>query len=390
MGNRIPIDNNDMLDYLIEGIPDRSLCNQARIHCFATKESLIDAFDKITLREQSSVNSSKKNETSHKRSARGGENAGDVKGEANSDKGKIDRKSCFNCGLAGHVSAACPTKELGPKCFHCNEHGHIATKCQKKKNETMKEACTVMYNLRKKYMKTVTILHNDIDALIDTGSDMTLMRKDEYEKIGSPPLRPTEVRFTGISSPAHTALGEFQTEIAIDGHCFPILVCVVADAIFQPKLLIGTDFLEPRNFRAKKGTIYIDPDDREDLPEILQISMLDEEDTIKADLSHIEDQDAKKQITTWIENYRPNKTVETIVSMRLVLKDNEVVYQKARRLAANERDIVNAQIEEWKSQDIVQPSSSDYASPVVLVKKKDGSYRLCVDYRLLNKKIIRD
>lgn len=48
MDNRVPIDSDDMLDYLIEGIPDRALCNQARIHCFPTKESLIDAFDKIT------------------------------------------------------------------------------------------------------------------------------------------------------------------------------------------------------------------------------------------------------------------------------------------------------------------------------------------------------
>lgn len=37
------------------------------------------------------------------------------------------------------------------------------------------------------------------------------------------------------------------------------------------------------------------------------------------------------------------------MSMRLVLKDNEAVYQKARRLSPNERDIVNAQIEEWKN-----------------------------------------
>lgn len=55
-----------------------------------------------------------------------------------------------------------------------------------------------------------------------------------------------------------------------------------------------------------------------------------------------------------------------------------------------ERDIVNAQIEDWEKQGIVRPSVSDFASLIVLVKKRSDSYRLCVDYRLLNKNIIKD
>ncbi|EZA56058.1 hypothetical protein X777_03884 [Ooceraea biroi] len=107
----------------------------------------------------------------------------------------------------------------------------------------------------------------------DTGSDLTLMCRDEYVRIGSPPLRPTEVRFTGIGSPAHSALGEFQTEIVIDGHRFPILIRVVADVVSRQRLLIGTDFLESRNFHARKGMIYVDPDDDNDnLPEVLYVN----------------------------------------------------------------------------------------------------------------------
>ena len=55
-----------------------------------------------------------------------------------------------------------------------------------------------------------------------------------------------------------------------------------------------------------------------------------------------------------------------------------------RRLPMSKKVAMEAEVEKMLEEDVIQPSESPWSSPVVMVTKKDGSCRFCIDYRKLN------
>ena len=64
--------------------------------------------------------------------------------------------------------------------------------------------------------------------------------------------------------------------------------------------------------------------------------------------------------------------------------------QPPRRVPYAMREQLQEQDDEMLDQDIIEPSKSPWSSPVVLVRKKDGSLRFCVDYHRLNAVTCKD
>ncbi|GJS40057.1 putative reverse transcriptase domain-containing protein [Tanacetum coccineum] len=55
------------------------------------------------------------------------------------------------------------------------------------------------------------------------------------------------------------------------------------------------------------------------------------------------------------------------------------------RLAPSEMKELSEQLKELSDKGFIRPSSSPWGAPVLFVKKKDGSFRMCIDYRNMNK-----
>ncbi|KAL1280076.1 hypothetical protein QQF64_014676 [Cirrhinus molitorella] len=73
-----------------------------------------------------------------------------------------------------------------------------------------------------------------------------------------------------------------------------------------------------------------------------------------------------------------------LIVHEIPLLDDIPVKQRYRRIPPSDYEAVKAHINQLLETQVIKESCSPYVSPIVLVKKKDGSLRMCVDYRQLN------
>lgn len=139
LANQVPINANEMVSYLIRGIPNENLRNQVRLQRFATDIEMLEAMEDVSLSSpfKSEV---KKDGRSHDANAKG-------EGTTYQRAGKqeaVEQKSatrCYNCGETGHIASKCtkPKREKGA-CYTCGKMGHQVKECSEKEKKSKKSS----------------------------------------------------------------------------------------------------------------------------------------------------------------------------------------------------------------------------------------------------------
>ena len=83
----------------------------------------------------------------------------------------------------------------------------------------------------------------------------------------------------------------------------------------------------------------------------------------------------------------PNREVAHSIEVQ---PGSEPTYRTPYRLRPAEQDELEEQVRDLLAQGFIRPSQSPYGAPVLFVPKKDGRWRMCIDYRALNRQTIKD
>ncbi|KAI2654721.1 Retrovirus-related Pol polyprotein from transposon 17.6 [Labeo rohita] len=178
----------------------------------------------------------------------------------------------------------------------------------------------------------------------------------------------------------------------------PVVNVGSQDRWLWPKIILGELHIVQSPVLKSSVQFHVQNDDSE---EVALIQSVEVESNPNVDFSHLTwpmlSCSERQQAQALLEKYANvfshgdgDLGCTDLLQHTITLLDDAPLRQRYRRLPPSQYDLVKTHIQELVEQGIVKPSCSPYASSIVVVQKKDGSIRLCVDYRQLNAKTRKD
>nr|GEU77610.1 reverse transcriptase domain-containing protein [Tanacetum cinerariifolium] len=107
----------------------------------------------------------------------------------------------------------------------------------------------------------------------------------------------------------------------------------------------------------------------------------------KSEGKRLEDVPIVRDFTEDLPGIPPTRQVEFQIDL---VPGAALVARAPYRLAPSKMKELAEQVQELSDKGFIRPSSSSWGAPILFVKKKDGSFRMCIDYRKLNKLTVKN
>ena len=265
----------------------------------------------------------------------------------------------------------------------------------------------------------------EIEFVLDTGATQSVISKELVEKL--------KIKYDKTEKLVNVADGNLckpigitkPIDVMIHGSRCKLKMMILP--LYKIPILLGIDWLEDvdrevkidvKNRKIKIGEKVIDVDANQQVEDVFHLNKVNEEEEefddelgpeadddedwtdakqVKYEYNNNLSEEQNEKVRKFLEKHdrvfaytindlKPCKFAKAVIKTT----SEEPIYMNPYRKSAKERQLLNAEVQKMLKAKIIRHSNSPWAFPALLLTKKDGSYRFCVDYRKLNKLTVPD
>jgi len=357
LAGRTSVDEDELIDFIIDGIPEEHLRNQARMQCFGRKEDLLKSFAQITLRSEGK-NRPRRGNAIFK---------ADDKQQPKTKETEQRRESkCYNCNQTGHLAKDCnkSRRERG-SCFECGSKDHRVRDCDQRKQAasstaSQKEAEVQIFNVTTDHenkRNSNEFLRRAEVQVNATGLDCKIVVNTQLDT--ACPISLIKAKFVPPSSILDLENEHYE---GINGSVLKVIGGVTARIYLEDAMTIAKRSKEEEIGNTMNEILNIEAD------EIVG----DETDALKINPNlpyTIRKRFIEKITKDYLLVERPSEP-KVRAELKLHVKEKQPFHFAPSRLSVDEKTKVCTVLNDLLARGIIRPSSSEYASRTVLVRKK--------------------